>query len=206
MVSKYPHAIDRRKRSLTFLEGSPLPKPSRGPRSGPSGPNDMLGGGGGMVFDTEDTSHKLRGRPLGRRPSPDIVMPSTRAEDVADAVVDTGVSSPPPPGLRSRPPTSTPTAMPPNAQQRFHMPPTATMPDMGGFAPRDFPSYGLGGNGFSPAAGYMSAGMLSGRPSRLGRHVSFGPGQQGLARPRSDEENRGEPEAGGTADRRDAQP
>lgn len=51
------------------------------------------------------------------------------------------------------------------------------------------PSFGMGGIG----------GTI--RPGRMASGVRFSEGI-GLSRPRQDEENRGEPEAGGTADRR----
>lgn len=44
-------------------------------------------------------------------------------------------------------------------------------------------------------------GNPSGRPD-MSRHVSFEP-ERGLNRPREEEENRGEPEAGGPMGRRD---
>ena len=85
------------------------------------------------------------------------------------------------------------------------------------------PSVGMDGYG-SPTPRMSGAlgggGTASVRPDRFGgRNVRFetggggfgglggpGGGGAGLARPRAEEEDRGEPQAGGTADRRDAQP
>lgn len=197
MVSKYWPCVSMYKHLISDqFEGSRSPRPTRGPRRGPKGPEDLPGGGAGVAFDDEATRNIYPSRP---RPSPEMRAPSTGVEPAYSPLGEPGIPSPPP-GRATRPPT----AMPPSAEQMFTgMPPAGMMPGRGGLGypihDRDF-----GMNGLVQPDPLMSGGRGM-RPARQPRVVSFHLGQ-GLARPREAEENRGEPEAGGMADRRDAQP
>lgn len=180
---------------------------------GPRRPRPGGGGNGGAVFHTFNDNPRYRSAPAGvpRQPPPQQWASPTAPPP------DTTPIPPPPPftpmatappdriltpvqePLHSSPP-SIPVTRPPS-DSMSGWPPSGAIPIPGEGAPpyRSHPGT------FDVAGPPMYPGIPIGNPSvrpGMGRHVSFEP-ERGINRPREEEENRGEPEAGGPVGRRD---
>lgn len=207
---------------LTTRTGPRGPKgPYSGPQKPPPRPGGRPGGGAGAVFDNDQYSefHRTAQHTAPPRPYPEYMpyhpeqpVPSTGQGRVLTPV-QTPVQSPPP-GMPTRPPTFASQAP---EQARANWPPPGSIPvhepqaryppvsmDMG-TAP-GYPADGMGTASAYPAnMGGLGAGIAGPSSRPFGRRVSFHTGG-GLARPREDEERRGEPEAGAEKGRRDVSP
>ena len=176
------HGLDSRFRGPP-PRGPPRPRPNNG------------GGGGGAVFDTFNDDARFRTVPAGDPQPSQWTSPGNTA-------------SAPPPMATAPPPDRVPTPVedpintsPPPMPINRPGPPPGAIPIPQERAPpyrfydtTHLPTYpGIPVDGFSPT-----------RPIPT-RHAHFRP-EAGLARPRQDEENRGEPQAGGPAAPRDITP
>ena len=189
---------------------SPPRRPQGPQRPPPRPPGGGLGGAGATFMD--DPAEPYHGRPIpSRRTSPDIVdppPPTTAADNTEPLVEPLRSSSPLGAGPRMRPSASVPTS---NADS---MP--GPMPHMGAYPsmrrggwPAYNPGMGVGSMDFGAAPAYSSGNGMPGasrynQPSMGGRGVSFR-AEAALSRPREEEEDRGEPQAGAPAGKRDIQ-
>ncbi|KAM0712852.1 hypothetical protein Q7P35_000301 [Cladosporium inversicolor] len=172
------------------FRGPPPRGPSRPrPNNGGGGGGSTNGGGGGAVFDTFNEDARFRTVPTGdpqpaQWTSPRNTAPAPPPMATAPppnrilTPVDEPINASPPPMPINRPgpppgaiPISPDRAAPPYRFFETTRPPTYT---------------GIPVDGYPPT-----------RPIPI-RHAHFRP-EAGLARPRQDEENRGEPQAGGPA-------
>ena len=171
--------------------GPPRPRPNNGGGGGGSS-----NGGGGAVFDTFNDDARFRTVPAGDRQPAQWTSPRTTApvpppmatapppNRVLTPVEDPiNVSPPPMPINRPGPPPGAIPISPERAAPPYHFFETTRPPTYPGI----------------PVDGYPPA-----RPIPI-RHAHFRP-EAGLARPRQDEENRGEPQAGGPANPHDITP
>jgi hypothetical protein len=173
--------------------GPPRPRPNNGGGGGGCGSTN---GGGGAVFDTFNNDARFRTAPTGdpqpaqwasprnTAPAPPPMATAPPHDRVLTPVEEPINASPPPmPVNRPGPPPGAIPISPERAAPPYHF-----------FETTHPPTYpGIPVDGFSPT-----------RPIPI-RHAHFRP-EAGLARPRQDEENRGEPHAGGPANSHDFTP
>ncbi|KAK3718186.1 hypothetical protein LTR37_005301 [Vermiconidia calcicola] len=195
--------------------------PARGPQRGPLRPDGRPGGGGGGgvggAFFEDDMDIEPAKDFRRRFPSPiasprralrdDILAPPVERQPIITRANDPVVTEP-----ESR---RSPLPDPREARMTNGFGAQPPQPPPGGFRADDYgPPYNMGmgmGGGLQMPAGpqYGVPGPSNLRPGMggMGRHVSFEPGARSeggdLARPRSEEERRGEAEAGGMTGVRD---
>ncbi|GAB7327466.1 hypothetical protein MBLNU13_g11346t1 [Cladosporium sp. NU13] len=170
----------------------PRPRPNNGDGGGGGG---STSGGGGAVFDTFNDDARFRTVPAGD-PQP---AQWTSSRNTAPAPPPVATAQPPNRVLTpvEEPVNTSPPPMPinrPGPPQGAIPIPQERAPPYRFYETTHPPTYpGIPVDGFSPT-----------RPIPI-RHAHFRP-EAGLARPRQDEENRGEPQAGGPAAPRDITP
>ena len=171
--------------------GPPRPRPNNGGGGG----GGSASGGGGAVFDTFNDDARFRTVPAGDPQPAQWTSPRNTAP------APPPMATAPPPGRVLTPVEEPINASPPPMPINRPGPPPGAIPIPQERAPpyRFYettrpPTYpGIPVDGFSPT-----------RPIPT-RHAHFRP-EAGLARPRQDEENRGEPQAGGPANPHDITP
>ena len=170
--------------------------PPRGPqRPRPSNGGGGAGGGstsgGGAVFDTFNDDARFRSVPAGDPQPAQWTSPRNTTQ--------TPMATAPPDRILTpieEPINSSPPPMPVNRP-----PPPGAIP----ISPDRVPPYRFFDTSHPPTYPGVPVGDLpSARPVPM-RHAHFRP-EAGLARPRQDEENRGEPQAGGPANAHDITP
>jgi len=189
-ASNADYGIDSRFRGPPPRGPPPRPRPGNGGGGGGS-----TNGGGGAIFDTFNDDARFRTVPAGDpqpaqwtspRNTVPVSPPMATAPPpgrVLTPVEDPLNTSPPPMPINRPPPPGAVPISPERAAPPYRFFDTTTPPTYPGIPVDDFPPT---------------------RPMPI-RHAHFRP-EAGLARPRQDEENRGEPQAGGPANPHDITP